>query len=171
MFCGMHQQKFEVLKGPIWETDPRFNERRRVCYVSGLVNTYSEIGMCDCNLDTHEGVAIDAGLVDVIIHLNTIGLSTAFHCSGLQQDHDRSNSTLIGTYQHHADEFIYGSGDYLRSGYISFQDPILVVRALKNHQTLKNLVYIKPGLYIRGERSWTDEDKQNCWNQLLELSL
>src|SRR6187399_737700 len=78
-----------------------YGGKRLVKFIHGINNSY------DNGEETVGGVAIDAGVAELIFLLNQKRYFTAFHCSGLRADHTYKNEKKY---------------EWL-GGYISFQNP------------------------------------------------
>ena len=74
-----------VTSTPFWQG--RGRDRNRVCYVSGIPNSYAHL----------TGPArVDATIAPIVAHFNNAGIETTYSCSGRPCDHIKHPANLPG---------------------------------------------------------------------------
>lgn len=127
-------------KNPKWIKT--YGGKRLVKFIYGINNSY------DNGEETVGGVAIDAGVAELILLLNQGGYFTEFHCSGLRQDHA------------YKDEKKYG----FLGGYIYFQEPKKVKKLIK--YLPKSMEFRGGGFYFINHWNTPDGARKRGWDEL-----
>lgn len=126
-----------------------YGGKRLVKFIHGINNSY------DNGEETIGGVAIDAGVADLVYLLNKKRYYSEFHCSGLRADHTYKNKKRY---------------DWL-GGYICFKNPKKAEKLIK--YLPENLEWRGWGIYFAINSDWgmPDGTKKKAWDELYKRLL